>query len=173
MLRQRLSYQLVFIVISVLVSSCGPSQGVGSTLTPVSTNIPKATEIPSATATMMPTPTPLTLTPVMIVPKLGKWTTGEIPVSDNGYLKIDFPVGLEDGKYSLYVASYIYNIGGIINGGTWGAITETDIFSTSQDISADTSLTINGRFVSSTEAEGTISYTNLPTVEWTATWQSE
>jgi hypothetical protein len=109
----------------------------------------------------------------VIVPKLGEWSTGQLSIAANSTLTIHFPVSLEDGKYSLYYGSYAYLIGSQYIGGTWGDITETDTFSTSQDIPGGIQLAIDGRFVSPTEAKGSISYTGLPTVEWTATWQSE
>jgi len=108
-----------------------------------------------------------------IVPKLGEWTTGQISIGVNSTLEIDFPVSIENGKYSLYYGSYFYHIGSQIIGGTWGDIFETDTFSTSADIPGGIHLAIEGRFVSPTVAEGKISYTGLPTVDWTATWQSE
>jgi len=62
--RQRLSRQLILVVISLLVSSCGPGQLFGPTITPSPTATLTPTITPSPTLTRTPTSTPTpTITP--------------------------------------------------------------------------------------------------------------
>ena len=69
MIRQRFSHQLILFVISLLVSSCGPGQLFGPTITPsptltlTPTITPSPTLTPTPTSTLTPTITP-TPTPV-------------------------------------------------------------------------------------------------------------
>ena len=80
---------LVPVLLSLLVTSCGPGQLFGPTVTPTSTptltptNTPSPTITPSPTSTLTPTVTPsLTPTPSCSV-KSGKWTSNEMV---NGFL---------------------------------------------------------------------------------------
>jgi len=70
MIRQRLSLQLILVMISLLVSSCGPGQLFGPTITPspTPTLTPTITPTPTLTPTPTSTPTPtITPTPTPVV----------------------------------------------------------------------------------------------------------
>jgi len=77
MIRRMLSYQLGCVVISLLVSSCGPGQFLGPTITPSPTFTLTPTITPSPTPTLTPTRTPTpTITPSPTSSCLldGKWS---------------------------------------------------------------------------------------------------
>lgn len=102
-----LTLSSLILIIVLMLTSCGPGQFLGPTLTPLPTNtltptaIATSTSIPTATSTNTPLPTE---TPtILVVAKTGQWK-GDTPsvsfkVTGNGQiqgLKITVPVGSSD-----------------------------------------------------------------------------
>lgn len=62
MIRQRLSYKFIFLILALSISSCGPGELFGPTITPSPTLTFTPTLTPTPTSTLTPTPKP-TFTP--------------------------------------------------------------------------------------------------------------